>query len=113
MVLAHLEAGGCEGDAENDLPPCAPELASDLKRRYDARMSLLWLERKRIARAGKRYLPRSTRRGNATMSPLANEEECDAGIAGGCGACEKCDPEWWAELAKKDKDREESEKVDP
>lgn len=23
-------------------------------------------------------------------------EECDAGIVGGCGACVKCDPEWWA-----------------
>jgi len=22
-------------------------------------------------------------------------EKCDAGIVGGCGACVKCDPEWW------------------
>jgi hypothetical protein len=27
-------------------------------------------------------------------------EECDAGIAGGCGACKKCDPEWWINLEK-------------
>jgi hypothetical protein len=25
-------------------------------------------------------------------------DECDAGIAGGCGACEKCDPVWWRSL---------------
>jgi hypothetical protein len=25
-------------------------------------------------------------------------DECDAGIAGGCGACEKCDPVWWQSL---------------
>ena len=30
------------------------------------------------------------------------EDECDAGIAGGCGACEKCDPEWWEELRKQE-----------
>jgi DNA gyrase/topoisomerase IV subunit A len=26
-------------------------------------------------------------------------EECNAGIDGGCGACEKCDPEFWLRLA--------------
>lgn len=25
-------------------------------------------------------------------------EECNAGIDGGCGACVKCDPEWWERL---------------
>ncbi len=24
--------------------------------------------------------------------------ECNALIAGGCGACEKCDPAWWVGL---------------
>lgn len=30
------------------------------------------------------------------------ELECDAGIHGGCGACEKCDPEWWDALKRKE-----------
>lgn len=29
-------------------------------------------------------------------------EECDAGIDGGCGACEKCDPEFWLQLGKEE-----------
>ena len=29
-----------------------------------------------------------------------NGEECDAEIAGGCGACVKCDPKWWAARTK-------------
>jgi len=28
--------------------------------------------------------------------------ECNAGIDGGCGACELCDPMWWKALADKD-----------
>jgi hypothetical protein len=27
-------------------------------------------------------------------------DEYNAGIAGGCGACEKCDPEFWLQKAK-------------
>lgn len=32
-------------------------------------------------------------------------EECDAGVAGGCGACRKCDPEWWENLRKREEQK--------
>lgn len=34
------------------------------------------------------------------MSNSDRYDECDAGIAGGCGACEKCDPAFWLKKAK-------------
>lgn len=37
-------------------------------------------------------------RAPAAPAPAATEIECDAGIAGGCGACRRCDPDWWAAL---------------
>ena len=30
-------------------------------------------------------------------------DKCGAGMGGGCSACEKCDPAWWAELKKNSK----------
>lgn len=42
------------------------------------------------------HAARRERDGRGGMT--VEERECNAGIDGGCGACELCDPEWWERL---------------
>jgi hypothetical protein len=40
------------------------------------------------------------------------EKECDAGIAGGCGACKKCDPAWWEKLRAEEAAKEKPKRYE-
>ena len=39
---------------------------------------------------------RDSESGDSDEPDVDFSDECDAGIAGGCGACEKCVPKWWS-----------------